>query len=267
MLPSPQRTREIEQSEIDYMTDRMVAIRNRPHNPEGIEIEKFGSAVCFYSKTMPWASFNTVKGLTHDDKNFIEPILHYYQARDRKVQFEIIPSRVDQPFLQKMADCGLYQSGFHCSLAIETEEFVKDAKEDIRIEELLHEDQFDLYAAIHCLGTGLGDNGIPHVAANYKVLCNRPGWKFYIAYIDDTPAAAGVMFIKDRIASLTFAATLPEFRNRGLHQALLKKRIAAAKQSECKLAVSQCSYLTQSHRNMEHVGMKLGYIRSAWTER
>ncbi|WP_316245778.1 hypothetical protein [Paenibacillus tuaregi] len=55
---------EIEQSEIRYMSDRMSAIQDRPGNPEGIEIQQFGQAICYYSRSMPWGSFNTVKGIT-----------------------------------------------------------------------------------------------------------------------------------------------------------------------------------------------------------
>lgn len=56
------------------------------------------------------------------------------------------------------------------------------------------------------------------VAANNQVFYGRQGWKFYIAYLNDEPAATAVMYINNGIASLTFAATLPEFRGNGLHQ-------------------------------------------------
>jgi Acetyltransferase (GNAT) family. len=265
-LPSHQRIQEIASSEADYMLDRMTAIRSRPHNPEGIEIERFGNALCLYSRTMPWATFNTVKGITSTDIEYIDRIIDFYRTRDRKAQFEIVPSLADQQVLQRLSDRGFYQSGFHTSLYIEPTEFQDDDREQIRIEEL-REDQFHLYATIHCRGTGLSDDGIPYVAANNEVLYNRPGWKFFIAYMNDEPAAVAVIYRKDGIASLTFAATLPEFRNQGLHQMLLKRRIAEAAHRHCRLAVSQCAFLSQSHRNMERIGMKIGYVRTTWTER
>lgn len=265
-IPSEQLIKEIELSEVDYMYDRMIAIQSRPSNPEGIEVTKFGNALCLFSRTMPWASFNTVKGLTSNDIQFIEQIIDFYRMRERKVQFEIVPSIVDRNLLEYLYERGYYQSGFHTSLYIEPTDFNVDIQNNIRIQEL-REDQFNIYATIHCRGTGLPDNGIPHVAENNKVLYNRPGWKFFIAYINENPAAVGVMYIYDGIASLTFAATLPEFRNRGLQQRLLKRRIEEAKQNNCKLVVSQCSFLSQSHRNMERIGMKIAYTRTTWTER
>lgn len=62
-LPSIEQIKDIKNAEIDYMTDRMSAIQARPGNPEGIEIQRFGNAVCSYSKTMTWAK----QGLEHLD--------------------------------------------------------------------------------------------------------------------------------------------------------------------------------------------------------
>lgn len=264
--PSQQLVNNMEQSEIDYMLDRMKAIQNRLTNPEGVELEQIGNVHCFYSKTMPWSTFNTVKGIRSSDIKFIDEILDFYRLRDRKVQFEIIPSLVDQKFLQVLSDKGFYQSGFHTSLYITPKNFDDEYHQSVRIEEL-KENDFETYATIHCRGTGLPDEGIPYVAENNRVLYNRPGWKFFIAYLNNTPAATGVMFMKDKLASLTFAATLPDFRNQGLQLNLLKKRIEEANTNNCELIVSQCSFLSQSHRNMERIGMKIGYVRTTWTER
>jgi len=266
LIPSIKLVRDIEFSELDYMYDRMIAIRSRPGNPEGIELAQYGNARCFYSRTMPWGSFNTVKGLTSDDHVHLDSILDFYRQRDRKIQFEIVPSLVDANFLKMLSDRGFYQSGFHTSTILEPQTFDDDPlPEHIRMQEL-SEEQFETYALIHCRGTGLPDNGIAPVAANNKVLYRRPGWKFFIAFVHDEPAAVAVMRSMDGIASLTFAATLPTYRGMGLHRFLLKRRVEEAYRNSCRLVVGQCNFLSQSHRNMERIGMKIGYIRTTWTE-
>lgn len=265
-LPSETLIRDMVYSEVDYMMDRMLAIQNREGNPEGIELKRFGNVLCLYSKTMPWATFNTVKGMTHADLNYMDAILDFYRERERKVQFEIVPSLVDTEFLRCLSEQGFFQSGFHASTYMEPCKFDESPSAEIRIQEV-NEDQFKIYAMIHCRGTGLPDHGMKPVAANNQVLYQRPGWRFFIAYLNDQPAATAVMYLKDSIASLTFAATLPDFRGRGLHQLLLERRIAEAQRNACRLVVGQCNFLSQSHRNMERVGMKLGYIRTTWTEK
>ncbi|TVX95321.1 GNAT family N-acetyltransferase [Cohnella terricola] len=254
----------IARSETEYMTDRMEAIRERPGNPEQVDIGRFGNAVCFYSGTMPWASFNTVKGLRGEDADLLEEIVDFYRSRARSPQFEIVPSLADQRLMKRLSELGFYQSGFHASMYAEAPPGDTSHETAIQIREL-RADEFELYAAIHCRGTGLPDNGIPPVAANNQVLYGRPGWKFFVAEWDHMPAAVGVMHMKGEVASLTFAATLSEFRNRGLQQALLRRRIADAASNGCRLVVSQCAFLSQSQRNMERAGMRIGYVRASWT--
>jgi len=266
LTASKQLIKTIADSETGYMEDRMLAIQGRASNPEGVELRRFGNAICLYSRTMPWPSFNTVKGLTSEDAQHVDAILQFYRERNRKLNFEIVPGLVDQSLLELLAERGFYQSGFHTSMYIDPHKRTFVPNDNIRIEEL-QEDQFALYARIHCRGTGLPDDGIPHVAANNRVLYQRHGWKFYIGYVEEQPAAAGVMFMKNGIASLTFAATLPEHRNKGLQLGLLYRRLEEAQTNDCRLAVGQCAFLSQSHRNMERVGMETGYVRTTWTER
>lgn len=266
---SPNLINAIESSERDYMLDRMKAIQTRPNNPEGVVLRQIGDAWCFYASTMPWPSFNTVRGVHSQDIGLLDEMIGFYKELGRKPHFEIVPSLADRPLLQALSERGFYQSGYHTSMYLIPEQegghYRAEAAEHIRIDEL-REDEFELYATIHCLGTGLPEDGIPSVAANNSVLYNRPGWTFYIARVDDKPAAVGVMHIHNGVASLTFAATLPEYRRQGLQQALLRRRILEAANKGCELIVSQCAFLSPSHRNMERIGMQIGYIRSNWTE-
>lgn len=265
-LPSESLILDIESSEMEYMSDRMLAMKERDGNPEGVEIERFGNAVCLYSKNMPWTSFNTVKGIRSSDIPYLDDMIRFYQTKGRKFQIEVVPSLIDQELLKALSQKGLYHSGFHTSMYMELEFGIPVEDHDIEILPI-ERNEFEKYAAVHCMGTGLPQQGIPPVARNNEVLYDRPGWTFYMAYVEHDPAAVGVMYLKNGIASLTFAATLPDHRRKGLQQALLRTRLAKAMEENCRLAVSQCSFLSQSHRNMERVGMKLGYVRTTWTEK
>jgi len=264
------RTEAIESSEIGYMLDRMEAIRSRPGNPEGIEIARFGGAACFYSKTMPWATFNTVKGLRSGDGDALAAIVDFYRSRGRKPQFELVPGLTDQELMKRLDELGFYQTGFHTSMALtaaDADALSPEPHEDEPEIRLLREDEFELYATVHCRGTGLPDSGIAPVAANNGVLYGRPGWRFYVALWEGVPAGVAVSHTSKGTASLTFAATLPEYRGRGIQTALLRRRIGDAFAEGCGLVVGQCAFLSPSHRNMERVGMRIGYVRASWNER
>lgn len=263
MLISHDLVNTLEQSEIYYMTDRMKAIQNRAGNPEGVEIERFGGCTAFYSKTMPWGQFNNVKGPLEEE--VARDVIHYYGERNRSFEFQIVPGRTNPAVMKTLHEHGFYQSGFHTTMYCEARQIQAEENEELLIREL-EEDEFDTYARIHCLGTGLPVNGIPAVARNNRVLYGREGWRFYMGFYKDEPAAVAVMYMADDVASLTFATTLPEYRNKGFQSRLLKKRIHDADTHGCKLVVGQCAFCSTSHRNMERAGMKIGYTRAAWTQ-
>ncbi|WP_159882210.1 GNAT family N-acetyltransferase [Paenibacillus puerhi] len=259
--------RAIERSELDYMTDRMTAVREREGNPEGVELCAFGHAQAFYSRTMGWPAFNTVKGISDEELPLLEEIYKFYKSRGRKPQIEVVPTRAGAPLLSKLHSLGLRQTGFHTSLYADLSEPCEPASRssDIQIKPLT-EAEAQAYAAIHCRGTGLPDEGIPYVADNNRVLMRRPGWLFYMALYQGEPAGVGVLYVKGTTASLTFAATLPELRGRGIHSALLQRRREEAEARGCSLLVSQAAFLSPSQRNMERIGMRIAYTRATWSE-
>lgn len=259
---------QLERSEVAYMIDRMNAIRERPGNPMGIEMAAFGTATAFYSEAMPWPQFNAVKGIGAGEIELLDDMLAFYRERERKPQFEVVPGRDNPALMQALTARGFYFKGYHATLYGELDAASAEAVQATEGAGLcvheLEEAEFDRYAEIHCRGTGLPLSGVGPVADNNKVLYNRPGWQFFIAELDGIPAGAGVMYAEGEVASLTFAATLPEFRNRGVQRALLAKRITKAYQNGQRLIVGQAAYASASFRNMQRTGLALGYTRGAW---
>lgn len=156
-----QTAERLERSEMEYLIDRMRAMEERPGNPMGIEIRYFGEAVAFYSKEMPWPQFNTVKGIGSDEESYLSEIISFYRAKNRNPHIEITPLRSEPTLLRTLARHGFFQSSFHATLYREcknevTPQLVKgtNEKEIVHIIEI-NSEQFDDYATVHCLGTGV----------------------------------------------------------------------------------------------------------------
>ncbi|MBD3917419.1 GNAT family N-acetyltransferase [Paenibacillus sp. PR3] len=255
----------LEQSEIDYMISRVNAIGQREGNPMGAEVRQFGGATAFYVHEMPWGSFNTVKGVREEHIDYIDEIISFFRERSRSFQFEITPANSSSELLSYLTDRGFRQSGFHTVLyGMPNAEEEPAYAAGIAIREL-KADEFELYGKLHCLGTGLNVDGAGHVADNNRVLYDQPGWRFYIGFVDDQPAGVAVMYMHNSTASLTFAATIPAFRKRGLQTAFLHKRCYDAAIAQCDLVVSQAAYASISQNNMERAGLRIGYTRAVWT--
>lgn len=102
----------------------------------------------------------------------------------------------------------------------------------------------------------------PWVAA----LIGRPGWRFYLAYLDDRAIATGGMFIDGATAWLDFASTHPSFRGRGAQTALIERRIRDAAAAGVRTLVTETAEDTQekpsiSKRNLIRCGFQVAYHR------
>jgi GNAT superfamily N-acetyltransferase len=94
----------------------------------------------------------------------------------------------------------------------------------------------------------------------------RPRWTCFLAFADNTPAAAGTLFVSQGVGWLSFASTLPEFRRRGAQTALLAERIRAAAQLGCSMVVGETGAFEEgresnSYRNIVRAGFEPVYDR------
>jgi GNAT superfamily N-acetyltransferase len=73
--------------------------------------------------------------------------------------------------------------------------------------------------------------------------------------------AGGLIIPAHRMAGLFGAATLPEFRGRGIQTALLGERLRVAQEAGCDLAVTLTMPGTSSQRNAERAGFRTAYTK------
>lgn len=87
----------------------------------------------------------------------------------------------------------------------------------------------------------------------------------FLAYANGKPVggAGGSVFPEHGIAPLYGASTLPEFRNRGIHNALFRARLRAVAEAGCELAVMSTLPGSGSQRNAERNGFRLAYTKVA----
>lgn len=88
----------------------------------------------------------------------------------------------------------------------------------------------------------------------------------FVAFVNDVPAACGSLNIVDGVGWLGGAATLKEFRGKGLQQALLAHRLHLARKLRCAFAACTAVPDGQSARNLERLGFQLLYTQSVLTK-
>lgn len=96
------------------------------------------------------------------------------------------------------------------------------------------------------------------------IICARQGSPSFLAEIDGNLGAAGSLSIHEGVALFAGAATVPEFRRRGLQTALLHARLQYAFQHGCDLAMIVAEPGSGSQRNAERRGFGVAYTRFKW---
>jgi GNAT superfamily N-acetyltransferase len=95
-----------------------------------------------------------------------------------------------------------------------------------------------------------------------RIAFASPDVSLYAGIASDRLVAAGAMRIAEGVAGLFGAATLPEFRGRGLQRALLEIRLREAAQEGCELASVASAVGSTSERNIERAGFHPAYTRT-----
>jgi len=84
----------------------------------------------------------------------------------------------------------------------------------------------------------------------------------YLAYLDGVTAGAGTLRLDSGLAQLSGAATVPEYRRRGIQTMLLRARLVDAARNGCDLAVVTTQPASKSQENVQRAGFSLLYPRA-----
>lgn len=100
---------------------------------------------------------------------------------------------------------------------------------------------------------------------NYSQLsCKSVGATPYFVHYNDKPISTGLLYIYDDVALLASDSTIPEGRNKGGQNALIKARLNDAIERGCTLAMLVADPGNQSQMNAEKNGFQIAYTRTKW---
>jgi GNAT superfamily N-acetyltransferase len=93
-------------------------------------------------------------------------------------------------------------------------------------------------------------------------LFHMPCSEAFLAFFDGQAAGGGGMSIRNKAASLFSDSTLPQFRGRGVHPAVIRARLASAQKAGCDLAIAGTAPGSPSQRNYEKLGFQVAYTKA-----
>jgi GNAT superfamily N-acetyltransferase len=85
-----------------------------------------------------------------------------------------------------------------------------------------------------------------------------------MAHIDGLAAGVSILYTENGVGLLADAATLPEFRGRGCHTAMIHHRIAQSEKQNCDMLTSFVEFGSTSHLNLEKADLRVAYTKSMY---
>ena len=256
-------------SEADHVVSWLECMKTYEGNSFGIEMRQFGQAVALVNTEMTLGPmFNRVLGFGEADIGFLEEIIQFYEGYDIACRIDINPYDTSPALFKQLAAFEFRPFRFHAHLyglpqnALTAELTPGIKAREIRREELSSWAQ--IWREGYAESLGVPEATADKIADAARQLYGQPGWGLYLAFAGEQPAAAGALYIQDRVASLLVGATLPAFRRRGCQKALLGARMAEAARQGCDLVAAQSALDTTSQHNMERAGMRIAYTRAFW---
>jgi GNAT superfamily N-acetyltransferase len=124
------------------------------------------------------------------------------------------------------------------------------------------------FAAIH----RLAKSGWSDLAPVTSGLVGRAHWRSYAVYDQKIPIACAAMFTEGEVSWRGIAATLPDYRGRGAHSALVARMTQDALAAGSLLIMAQTYRTTPvraapSERNLMRAGFSLSHVRPQYVKR
>lgn len=125
--------------------------------------------------------------------------------------------------------------------------------------------EVDLWAKTSAAGWATENEGLSEFMLNFgRISAKCEGAYPYLAEMDGSAVATGMLFIYGEAAMLAGASTVPDGRNRGAQNALLHSRLELASERGCTLAIMGASPGSQSQINAQKNGFNIAYTRTKW---
>lgn len=246
-----------------YTLARMRVLERIPGNPVGISYRSMDDVTALTARNLPSLAFNRVVGLRRGQAHHIEPLLNWYRQQGAAASFEIAAGDHEPAIGQELARLGFFQSAFHAALIREPDADIA-VPHDIPVERVTTDQSMDAFLSAYVLGWGIPEHAREQFKRNVRPWIDEPGWSLYLARSEGRPAATAILYMRDGVGYLADAAADPAYRRRGLHVALLRRRIRDASAAGVEFVCAGAFHLSTSHRNMERAGMRLLFLRAIW---
>ena len=247
----------------EYGALRYAQAMHSLHPERGVTWEPFdGGHLVFIAPNSP---VGRAHGLGFDGSvtsHDIEHVEDFYFSRGADAQVDVSPY-ADPSLLESLNHRGFQVAEFNQTLArwiTSDERIAAPVLDEIEIRQV-RPDEASIWSAL--LARVFFGEQASHFESLFQPWA-APGQILTLAAFaggEMIAGASGIIVPEYRMAGFFGAATLPEFRGRGIQRAFMQQRLRIAQQAGCDLAVTLTMAGTSSQRNVERMGFRTAYTK------
>lgn len=199
---------------------------------------------------------------TVDDMKEIED---FFQSRGAPVFIEVCPL-ADMPLLNLLNERGYKPVELSNVLVklIDDEVIMPKIQSEVRAR-LAQKDEKESWIKALAKGWAEGNEDVAKMFEDIaQVSFETEGTHCVAATLEDEIIGGGVLNIREGVAALAGVSTVPEYRRRGAQNALFNFRINLAREHNCDIATVVTIPGSNSQRNAERNGFRIGYTRTKY---
>jgi GNAT superfamily N-acetyltransferase len=265
-MMTQQLAQQIEQNDNDYSLSRLGGMQHAKGNPLRVEIKRYGNVNAFLIEKWPnfWYG-NKVLGLEPSSEIYLDQIVDLFARHNLSFRFEIMPGNLNSSLASRLHKLGFCQLSFNTAVyGLPSLTSKPLPNEQIKVREV-QSNEVDTFLDLYQDGFESPRlNEIEKEAVLSWLKRAKSSLYLCIAHIDDLAAGVGVLYMENGVGLLADAATLPAFRGKGCHTAMIQHRIAQAEIQNCDLLTSFVEFGSTSHLNLEKAGLRVAYTKSMW---
>jgi hypothetical protein len=217
--------------------------------------------------TNPYAAWATnTYGLTREmNPVTLDLVVAFFRSHGVSARVRIVPDGFTMDKAKQLGAQGLRHYGFHTVIWSPLPMAVDPIPENIRIEQVTDPAEFDLALDVQLEGWGVPYNPDSLLKKLRRCWRTLPEHRTYLAYVDGEPAGYAMLYLDGRAAYLEQASVIKRLRNRGVHGALIRRRIADAMETGCDTIVGGADFESPSRANQMRAGLQMAYLAALWS--
>lgn len=234
-------------------------------------VRPFAGGVMGFHEPGSWQNQASGAGLAGSvSLDEIDALIEFYRSRGVEPRLELSPF-ADESLIEGLGSRGFVIREFENVLARELPAgesleaalpFARTPGLELRMLDKSDARLLERAVEVSLRGFYADDEAIPPSMFEAVLRTNLlPSVRTLLAWVDGELAAAGSVYLGERVASLMGVSTQPRFRRRGIQQALIVERLAAARAHGCVLATVSSRPGIPTERNAMRLGFAMAYTK------